>query len=56
MMASSLVMPGGALATGWTLHALLTVRVGAAMDAGTSAMCNMGASSIIGSISTTAPS
>ena len=54
MLAISLVMPGGALAAGWTLHALQTVRVGAAMDAGTSAMCTMGASSIMGSINTTA--
>ena len=54
MLASSLVMPGAASGAGWALHALLTVRVDAAMGVGTLAMRTMGASSIMGSTNTTA--
>lgn len=53
MLAISFVMPGGASVAGWTLRALLTLRVGVAMDAGNLAMRTMGASSIVGSISIT---
>ena len=50
MLVSSFLLPGGAMAGGWTMYAPLSLQMGASMDAGIFAMHLMGASSIMGSI------
>ena len=50
MLTSSFLLPGGAMAGGWTMYAPLSLQMGPAMDAGIFAMHILGASSIMGSI------
>ena len=50
MLTSSFLLPGGAMAGGWTMYAPLSLQMGPAMDAGIFALHILGASSIMGSI------
>ncbi|MEO6322027.1 MAG: cbb3-type cytochrome c oxidase subunit I, partial [Polaromonas sp.] len=50
MLSTSFLLPGGAMAGGWTMYAPLSLQMGPAMDSGIFAMHLMGASSIMGSI------
>ena len=49
-LGTSFLLPGGAMAGGWTMYAPLSLQMGPAMDAGIFAVHLMGASSIMGSI------
>ncbi|MEO5658957.1 MAG: cytochrome c oxidase subunit I [Polaromonas sp.] len=50
MLSTSFLLPGGAMAGGWTMYAPLSLQMGPAMDAGIFAIHILGASSIMGSI------
>ena len=50
MLTTSFLLPGGAMAGGWTMYAPLSLQMGPAMDAGIFAIHLLGASSIMGSI------
>ena len=50
MLTGSFLLPGGAMAGGWTMYAPLSLQMGPSMDAGIFAIHLLGASSIMGSI------